>query len=148
MDNNRRYYGKHRQEFSFLAAKLNLQNALKVEGLMFYYKFSHNDPCKRVASLFVYVSIVTPEVTVHGLPDTILEGSTVLLSCATPRIKPEAADTYWMYGGVRYSGNLTTADNQDGTFLQSNFLQLRYVKTWYSWLIGIILIGIRLKDLT
>ena len=60
-----------------------------------------------------------------GMPDRIAEeGAALLLTCRVPRIKPEAADIYWMLDRTRINGSITTTIDSDGIFSQSNLITL------------------------
>ena len=75
---------------------------------------------------FVYIVIPEPEnVTIKGLPALVKDGTTVVLTCAVDEIRPEADYIYWRFDGKRYNGTLGTTLNNDGTFGQQNFLELR-----------------------
>ena len=60
-----------------------------------------------------------------GLPDAIAVNTELELSCTVNRIKPEAAEMYWIINGKHISGNLFYDRNTDGkTFRQR--LKLNY----------------------
>ena len=68
----------------------------------------------------------------RGIPNDYVGVGTVRdLACTAERIKPEAADIYWMIGDQRENGSLWASQtNSDGTLIQFNTLSYRYYSRW------------------
>ena len=73
--------------------------------------------------LSLSVSPKQKDLLLTGIPDDYVQvGLELNLTCAISRIKPEAAEMYWIIGGRTKNGSLTVNTNSDGTFSQSNIL--------------------------
>ena len=58
-----------------------------------------------------------------GITEDYIEVGTDLdLTCTVSRIKPQAAEMYWVIDGVREDGSLTVTTNDDGTFRETNVI--------------------------
>ena len=68
------------------------------------------------------------DLVLTGISDGhVAVGTDQYLTCTISRIKPAAAEMYWMIGERRHNGSLTRTLNDDGiTWRQSNTLQYTY----------------------
>ena len=63
--------------------------------------------------------------TISGLPDVLVSGTTVELTCYVSRIKPEASEMFWIIAGQRMNGTVYTSLHEDAASLkQSNTIHL------------------------
>ena len=76
--------------------------------------------------LFFYILVVPQQndLSLEGITDEIVKVGTLLqLTCVINRIKPEAAEMYWMVNGRKENGAITSTTNGDTTSKQTNTLQ-------------------------
>ena len=60
----------------------------------------------------------------EGISDEIIEvGTPLTLTCKVHRIKPEAAEMYWIVNGRTENGAIISTTYVDGTISQMNVLQ-------------------------
>ena len=62
---------------------------------------------------------------ITGLPDAVAANTEVVLSCTVNRIKPKAAEMYWIIDGKRIDGNVNITRNIDGQTFRHR-LKLHY----------------------
>ena len=76
-----------------------------------------------------FTVVPNPEdLSLTGIPDDYVEvGTDLQLMCTVSRIKPEAAEMFWMIGERRENGSLTITTNDDGTFSETNVVIHTYV---------------------
>ena len=74
-------------------------------------------------SVWFTVAPKLEDLSLTGIPDDYVEvGTDLELSCTIARMKPEAAQMYWVIGGLRENGLLTVNSNSDGTFRETNVI--------------------------